>query len=81
MTIKRGDRLWATTAHGNEIEVIADSGPEPEGKSRGWCHACGNTHSFPIVWVRILRQGRPADRVPWPLESVRPVDERKGRTA
>lgn len=61
--IKPGDRLLATTAAGAEIEVVADSVVETKG------------HSFPVVWVRILRNGRAADRIPWPLESVRKIDE------
>lgn len=66
---KPGDRLLATTAAGAEIEVVADSRPEGTHDGR-W-----KIHDFPVVWVIVTgRDGLP-HRDPWPLASVRKIDE------
>jgi hypothetical protein len=59
--ISPGMAVIITDAFGTEIKTTALSGVETEG------------HSFPVVWVeRPLKDGG-TDRVPWPLEAVRPA--------
>lgn len=65
MTIKAGDWVIVTDAHGQEHRVEALSGPE-----RG--------RDFPVVWVRTPLKGGGFDRVPWPLEAVRPTGDESG---
>jgi hypothetical protein len=60
-TIAAGTKVVIVDAEGQEHEVEALSGVESQG------------HSFPVVWVaRPLIDGG-TDRVPWPLEAVRPA--------
>jgi hypothetical protein len=59
-TIAPGDLVVVTDADGREHEVQALSTVETDG------------HAFPVVWIaRPLRSGG-TDRVPWPVEAVRP---------
>lgn len=62
--VKTGDLLIATTATGEERECLAASGYEGT-------HHGGNrkVHDFPVIWVRFTTKG---DRLPWPVESLRP---------
>jgi hypothetical protein len=59
--ISLGTPVIIVDAYGQEIRTRALSGIESDG------------HSFPVVWVeRPLKDGS-TDRVPWPLEAVRPA--------
>lgn len=59
--ITPGMDVIITDSLGTEIPTTAVSGVETAG------------HSFPVVWVeRPLKKGG-TDRVPWPLEAVRPA--------
>lgn len=62
-TIAVGTKIVILDAEGTEHEAEALSAIETEG------------HIFPVVWVaRPLSHGG-TDRVPWPLEAVRPSRE------
>ena len=59
--IAPGACVIITDAFGREIRTRALSSVESDG------------HSFPVIWVeRPLKDGS-TDRVPWPLEAVRPA--------
>ena len=60
VNIEPGTWLVVTDAEGKEHRMEALSRPE-----RG--------RDFPIVWVRRPLASGGHDRVPWPLESVRPA--------
>lgn len=60
-TIAAGVPVVIVDADGQEYEVEALSGIESEG------------HTFPVVWVARPLTGGGTDRVPWPLEAVRPT--------
>lgn len=65
--VQPGASLVATTATGEERECIAASGYEGiyHGSSRR------KVHDFPVIWVRFTTKG---DRLPWPVESLRPSE-------
>jgi hypothetical protein len=58
--IAPGTPVIITDADGTEIQTTALSGIETDG------------HSFPVVWVERPLTAGGSDRVPWPLEAVRP---------
>ena len=60
-TIAPGDSIVIIDADGQEIATTAVSGVETAG------------HSFPVVWVLRPLSGGGTDRVPWPVEAVRPA--------
>lgn len=59
--IAPGMTVLVTDAEGHEHRVKALSEIESDG------------HSFPIVWVARPLEAGGTDRVPWPLEAVRPA--------
>lgn len=60
-TIAPGVSVIVLDAEGQEHHVQALSGIETEG------------HNFPVVWIARPLSGGGTDRVPWPLEAVRPA--------
>jgi hypothetical protein len=59
--ITPGMQVVITDAYGAEHEVKALSAVETKG------------HSFPVIWIERPLASGATDRVPWPVEAVRPA--------
>lgn len=63
--VRSGDALIATDALGQDHLATAVSGYEGTHEGRR------KQHDFPVIFIRIAGSW---DRVPWPVESLRPAD-------